>query len=67
MCESVPPLSEPLCVAVCQPGCLTYAERQLETQAHAQALQDAVQRGLESLLNKYGAAAVIRRLNRTSR
>ena len=67
MCESVPPLSEPLCVAVCQPGCLTYAERQLETQAHAQALQDAVERGLESLLNKYGAAAVIRRLNRTSR
>jgi len=65
MCESVPPLLEPMCVAVCQPGCLTYEERQVATQVNEQETQEAVERGLESLVNKYGIKAVIGSLNRT--
>ena len=67
MCESVPPLSEPLCVTACQPGCLTYEARQVKTEVNVQETQEAMERGLESLLNKYGIEAVIGSLNLTSK
>lgn len=67
MCESVPPLAEPLCVAVCQPGCLTYEERQVATQVDEQETLAAMERGLESLVNKHGIEAVISELGRTIR
>jgi benzoyl-CoA reductase subunit BamC len=64
MCEDEPPLAEPLCVTVCEPGCLTYEERQVETEVNEQETRGAMERGLESLVNKHGIDAVIDKLNR---
>ena len=59
MCEDEPPLAEPLCVTVCQPGCLTYEERQLETEVNELDQREALERGLASLVNQHGIEAVI--------
>ncbi len=67
MCEDQPPLAEPLCVTVCQPGCLTYAARQVETQVDELAEREAMERGLASLVNRHGIAAVIDRVKRLSK
>ena len=67
MCESVPPLAEPLCVTVCQPGCLTYQERHVETEVDEQADQEAMERGLESLVKQYGIGAVLANVKRRSK
>ena len=66
MCEDEPPLAEPLCVTACQPGCLTYAERQLETEANEPGDREAMERGLQSLVNQHGIQAVIDNLKRLS-
>ena len=66
MCEDEPPLAEPLCVTVCQPGCLTYEVRQVETQVDELEELKAMERGLESLLHQHGIEAVIDRLKRLS-
>jgi benzoyl-CoA reductase subunit BamC len=67
MCEDAPPLAEPLCVTVCQPGCLTYEERQLETKINESEEREAMERGLESLVNQHGLEAVIDNLRRLSK
>ena len=59
MCESIPPLSEPMCVQVCQPGCLTYEEREVEREEKKQEQRGEIAIGLESLVKKHGVQAVI--------
>ncbi len=67
MCESVPPLAEPLCVTVCEPGCLTYAERKVERADDADAERVAMERGLDALVRKFGVEAVVDKLQRLSK
>ena len=67
MCEDEPPLAEPLCVTVCLPGCLTYEVRQLETEVDEAIEQEAMERGLESLVIQHGIEAVIDKLKRRSK
>ena len=64
MCESVPPLAQPMCVQVCEPGCLTYAERTLEREQES---PEEMQAGLESLISQFGLEAVIGNLERLSK
>jgi len=52
MCESDPPLSEPLCVQVCKPDALTYEEREEGVEEEEE--REELKIGLEALANKYG-------------
>ena len=52
MCESVPPLAEPMCVAWCLADALTYEEREVETPA-APAVEE-IELGLEALAHQHG-------------
>jgi benzoyl-CoA reductase subunit BamC len=52
MCESDPPLKEPMCVKWCITDALTYEER--EEEVDEQEEQEEAEIGLESLANKYG-------------
>ena len=67
MCEDEPPLAEPLCVTACQPGCLTYGERQLESEVKAFEERETMERGLASLVNQHGIEAVIDNVTRLSK
>ena len=67
MCEDEPPLAEPLCVTVCQPGCLTYEVRQVETEVDEIAEREAMERGLEALVNQHGIEALIDNVKRLSK
>jgi benzoyl-CoA reductase subunit BamC len=67
MCEDEPALAEPLCVTVCQPGCLTYVLRQLEAQIDEVHELQAMERGLESLVNEHGMGAVIESMKRLAK
>ena len=67
MCEDEPPLAEPLCVTVCQPGCLSYEARRLEAAVDAAGERAAMERGLQSLLEQHGIEAVIDNLKRLSK
>jgi benzoyl-CoA reductase subunit BamC len=67
MCEDEPPLDEPLCVTVCQPDCLTYEVRQVETEIDELAEREAMERGLESLVNQHGIEALIDNVKRLSK
>ncbi len=66
MCEDEPALAEPLCVTVCEPGCLTYEPRELVSQIDEAAEREAMERGLESLVERNGMEAVIARLRRSA-
>ena len=63
MCESVPPLAQPMCVQVCEPGCLTYAERRVAREGERSGEMEA---GLQSLIDRYGLDAVLEKLDRAS-
>jgi benzoyl-CoA reductase subunit BamC len=67
MCEDEPASAEPLCVTVCQPGCLTYVLRQLEAQVDEVHELQAMERGLESLVNEHGMGAVIESMKRLAK
>ena len=67
MCEDEPPLAEPLCVTVCQPGCLTYEVRQVATEVDELAESQAMERGLEALVNQHGLEALIDNVKRLSK
>jgi len=67
MCEDEPPLAEPLCVTVCQPGCLTYEVRQLEAEVHALEERETMQKGVEALVQQHGIEALIENLRRLSK
>jgi benzoyl-CoA reductase subunit BamC len=63
LCESDPPLEKPMCVQVCEPGCLTYEEQEVveETAAVEGPAADKNQEmeiGLESLIKKHGLKKV---------
>ena len=66
MCESDPPLSEPLCVQVCRPDALTYVEREEEIEEEEEGKQGEMEIGLESLANKYGLDKIIDTVARMS-
>ena len=66
MCESVPPLPEPMCVQVCGTNALTYVEREVDRQEKPQPKREQIEIGLESLVNQYGVEAVIDSLKRMS-
>lgn len=67
MCEDEPALAEPLCVTVCQPGCLTYEVRQLVTPVDEDAEREVLQRGLETLAKMHGIEAVIEQVKRAAK
>jgi benzoyl-CoA reductase subunit BamC len=53
MCESDPPLEEPMCVKWCLANALTYEEREEEVDEEEEPREE-MEIGLESLANKYG-------------
>ncbi len=64
MCESDPPLSEPMCVQKCLNDVLIYEEREEEVEEDVK-LED-VEVGLESMIDKYGLQTVMGSLARMS-
>lgn len=52
MCESDPPLEEPMCVQWCLADALTYEEREEEVEEQVE--QEELEIGLDSLADKYG-------------
>ena len=63
MCEDEPPLAEPLCVTVCQPGCLTYEPATGDAGRRTRGTRSDGA-GLESLVSQHGIEAVIDNLKR---
>jgi benzoyl-CoA reductase subunit BamC len=64
MCESVPPLEEPMCVQVCTFDALVYAEREVETAAEDD--REELEIGLEAMANKHGWQRVVDTVTRLS-
>ncbi len=67
MCESVPPLAEPLCVEVCEADALTYVEREVARDEKPEEKRGEIEIGLELLVNQHGLEAVIEGLNQMSK
>lgn len=65
MCETVPPLAEPMCVQVCTCDALTYVEREEETGDGEP--REEIEIGLEAMANKFGWQRVIDTAARLSR
>jgi len=65
MCENEPPLSEPMCVQVCEPGALTYIER--EEEGEEEEKPEEMEIGLEALVKKHGLKTVKDTLARISK
>ena len=65
MCQADPPLPEPLCVQVCQPGALTYMEREDDGDA-SEVNRETLETGLESLADKYGLQKIMDTVARMS-
>jgi hypothetical protein len=57
MCEDNPPLEKPMCVQACEPGCLTYEEREVEEEPKEEKREE-MEIGLASLIQKHGLKAV---------
>jgi benzoyl-CoA reductase subunit BamC len=57
MCESDPPLPEPMCVQWCLNDALTYEEREEEVEEDVKL--DEMEIGLETLASKYGLQKVL--------
>jgi len=64
MCESDPPLEEPMCVKWCLADALTYEER--EEEAEEEVEQEELETGLESLADKYGLDKIMDTIARMS-
>ena len=64
MCESDPPLTEPMCVQWCLADALTYEER--EEEAEEEEKREEMEIGLESLANKYGLQKIMDTVARMS-
>ena len=58
MCESVPPLEEPMCVQVCRCDALTYAERE-EEGGEEEEKPEAMAVRLEALSKEHGLQKII--------
>jgi len=65
MCESDPPLSEPMCVQWCLNDALTYEEREEEVEEEVKL--DEMEIGLEALAGKYGLQKVMDTVARMSK
>jgi benzoyl-CoA reductase subunit BamC len=65
MCESDPPLSEPMCVQWCLNDALIYEEREEEVEEVEK--PEEMEIGLESLANKFGLQKVMDTLARMSK
>ena len=68
MCESDPPLAEPMCVQWCLADALTYEEREEEEDedVEEEKKREEMDIGLESLANKYGYKKIMDALTRMS-
>ena len=66
MCANDPPLSAPMCVQVCEPGCLTFEEREVEDK-EVQTEPGEMEMGLDSLVKKYGINKVEEMLNQIAK
>jgi benzoyl-CoA reductase subunit BamC len=64
MCESDPPLAEPMCVQWCLADALTYEEREEEVEEEEK--REELEIGLESLANKYGLQKIMDTITRMS-
>jgi len=64
MCESDPPLEEPMCVKWCLTDALTYEER--EEEAEEEEKRGEMEIGLESLANKHGLQKLMETIARMS-
>jgi len=64
MCESDPPLAEPMCVQWCLADALTYEEREEEVEEEEK--REEMEIGLESLANKYGLQKIMDTIARMS-
>jgi benzoyl-CoA reductase subunit BamC len=62
MCESDPPLQEPMCVQVCDVEALTYQEREEVREESAE--REDLATGLESLADRYGLEKILETLAR---
>ena len=65
MCENEPPLSEPMCVQVCEFDALTYVER--EEEGEEEEKPGEMEIGLEVLVKKHGLKTVKDTLARISK
>jgi benzoyl-CoA reductase subunit BamC len=65
MCESDPPLSEPMCVQWCLNEALVYEEREEEVEEGEKL--DEMEVGLETLANKYGLQQIMDAVARLSK
>ena len=66
MCESDPPLQEPMCVQWCLNDALVYEERE-EVVEEEEESPDDIEIGIESLTDKYGLQRVMDTLARMAR
>jgi benzoyl-CoA reductase subunit BamC len=64
MCESDPPLEEPMCVQWCLADALTFEEKEME--AEEEEKREEMEIGLESLANKYGFQKIMETIARMS-
>ncbi|MFW6326316.1 MAG: hypothetical protein ACOC0T_06130 [Desulfovermiculus sp.] len=62
MCESDPPLEEPVCVQVCRVDALTYEETEVEGPAEEEPSELEI--GLDALINRYGPEKVLETMAR---
>ncbi len=68
MCESDPPLDQPMCVEWCLTDALTYEEREEEVEAEEEEeAMDEMEAGLESLVSRFGLKKVMDGLARMSK
>jgi benzoyl-CoA reductase subunit BamC len=65
MCESDPPLAEPMCVQWCLADALTYEEREEEAEEEEEKREE-MEIGLESMANKYGLEKIMDAVARMS-
>lgn len=59
MCESTPPLDEPMCVQVCRVDALTYVEREEQVSEEEEEPREKLEVGLDALVNEYGFQKVM--------
>jgi benzoyl-CoA reductase subunit BamC len=65
MCESDPPLAEPMCVQWCLADALTYEEREEEVEEEEEKREE-LEIGLESMAKKYGLQKIMDTIARMS-
>ena len=65
MCESDPPLAEPMCVQWCLADALTYEEKEVEVEEEEENREE-MEIGLESMAKKYGLQKIMDTITRMS-